>query len=427
MRKIATWILLALTPAFAQNPPFSSPPTPPIAPVPPGGGIDGAISMLCSLVGGNLTINFENWQINLCEISKFFETYDKNTQQFLGVQAHLTKKLDKPLLRTSWFLENINDALQSRGEAPIAQAPKPSGETPAELYRKALEEDPSTPEDEAKKDPREVEKRSLQYVEKTYETLMEDLGSTVNQYVHQVKTYYQTVSNLQAQRKTLQERLASTTPGSPEAEALVNRINEVDRKITDTITQAMEFARKEHDRVTAVQQAVYQAVQDMDKYIADIEGQTGKLGAAQAAKRISKEQTKKFQELIKDANDKVQQLVREAQNATSTRAAVQVLAKGLGQITQATVVTQSLLHSALSELAQQNVYTNQQIAQMANQVARQAAAELAAQAEELNAQMNLNLGKAEVLARYAESWKKTKENLFDNPCAERWFWGCNSP
>ncbi len=101
--------------------------------------------------------------------------------------------------------------------------------------------------------------------------------------------------------------------------------------------------------------------------------------------------------------------MEEAQNATSTRAAVQIAVKGLAQLTQGNVVMQSLLYQALAELAQQNVYTNQQLAFQTERLADILGGQVAATAQEAANEVGYVMGQLDAATGTAEGvrelWK----------------------
>lgn len=412
MRRFAAGILLALNLGWAQ--PLIPPPSLPLPPIP--GDLGGIVGLLCQFFG-EISIQIEGWQINFCEINRFLEKYNTNTQLFLKAQDHMVSRLDRPLVQTGWYIESLNENLGSLGRAPLPAPTEPRG-SPAEIYRKALEKD--IPIEKA-------EEAALETIADHYGDVFGSLRGVVDSYSYRVNDYTSRLRAMERSIQSLQKRLEKTLPGTEEAQRIIARIHEIERNISKIQREAMDYTYREAPRVLAAHQAAKQAFSDIDKLITDLYGQTNRLAATKAAKRIAEAQAEEFAKLIEETNKKAAALVKEAQNATSTRAAVQILAKGLAQLTTTTAVTQSLLHSALAELAQQAVYTNQQIAQSANIMAKNAAIEYLAKAEEIQAIISENLGKMRVLQDQAEALQKAKVLLFDNPCVTRWHLGCGIP
>lgn len=414
-RKFAVYLLsLLLAFASAQNQPPPGLPQPPGFPLPPGipPNPGGVIGLLCTLLG-NVSIQIQDWQINFCELNRFFEAYNKNTKLFLQTQYYTMDKVDRPLFQTSWYLGMINENLNALGRDPL---PVPTAPTtsPADVYKKALARDWTV---------EEAEEKAMDAVSKHYSEVFMGLAAVVDAYNKKVEEYYRAIKSKEDTIKGLQERLKQVPPGTAEAEQIIRQIHRLNEAISADMREALAYVEKEAPRINAARAASKQVLTDLDKLTNDIASQNNRLAAAKAAKRVAEEQTQKFIDLIKETNEKVNKLVEEAQNATSTRAAVQILSKGLGQLTQTTVVTQSLLHAALAELAQQNVYTNQQIAQSANLIAKQAAIDIANRSEELQAQISTDMGKLRTLVDNAETLQQAKKVMFDNPCVKIWHLG----
>jgi len=102
-----------------------------------------------------------------------------------------------------------------------------------------------------------------------------------------------------------------------------------------------------------------------------------------------------LRDLAEKTKDAATNLYQEAQNASSTRAAVQLLARGIGELANAQVASIAALQKSLATMAAQNVYTNQQLSEISALLAEQQAAEVQRSASELHIEAAKVIGTAE--------------------------------
>lgn len=138
--------------------------------------------------------------------------------------------------------------------------------------------------------------------------------------------------------------------------------------------------------------------------------------AAQISAKRSSELAEEAFKVVEGASKEAQKLRDNAQNAVSTRAAVQVVAEGLAALMDKNVTTLALVQSSLAELARQNVYTNQQISHVAEAVVKETAEQYHQALEESDAISRMMLAQAEQYLKEGERYKKEAKRVFDDSC-----------
>jgi len=129
----------------------------------------------------------------------------------------------------------------------------------------------------------------------------------------------------------------------------------------------------------------------------------------------------------KEAASRASELADNAQNASSTRAAVQVLAEGIGDMLESNVASLAAVQMSLAELAQQQVYTNEQINRVASNTVKDVAEERSSELEEAVTDTTYLQAVSQAFLEQGDSIVKQADLLFDTSCAKKSHWweeGC---
>lgn len=158
---------------------------------------------------------------------------------------------------------------------------------------------------------------------------------------------------------------------------------------------------------------------------AEIEGAEILANAQASAERLATEYS--LAESAREASSKASELADNAQNASSTRAAVQVLAEGMGAMLESNVASLTAVQMSLAELAQQQVYTNQQINRVANETVKSVAEQRSDELEDAATELAYFTAMANSFLGQGSSLVQNANRLFDTSCAQKprwWEEGC---
>ena len=158
---------------------------------------------------------------------------------------------------------------------------------------------------------------------------------------------------------------------------------------------------------------------------AEIEGAEILANAQASAERLATEYS--LVESAREASSKASELADNAQNASSTRAAVQVLAEGMGAMLEFNVASLAAVQMSLAELAQQQVYTNQQINRVANETVKEVAAQRSSELEDAATELAYFSALANGFLEQGGGLVRSADRLFDTSCAQNprwWEEGC---
>ncbi|GBD40660.1 hypothetical protein HRbin39_00029 [bacterium HR39] len=400
---------VALTASFTLTlaaPQVSSPP-----PSPSPQDLGGIISLLCQF--GDIEVGLGDWKLNLCALLGLFKEFNTNLNRFNLTMGKVFKDLDNPLISAATDTGVVGSMAREVGVA-LPDFPNPEGHRgPGEIYQDAYENDVS---------PADAEKEALKTIESAYKDYFTDLEKATEDIKDRLTGTWGRIEERRKRISQLQDQLSLVTPGTPEAESLIRQIFQEQDQLTQEAKILASHLSEAKRIYTATQASALQAVRHLDRAVSATKAKTPTLAAAQAAKRIS-EKTEDILNTIKETEEKTKALVEEAQNATSTRAAVQIAVKGLAQLTQGNVVMQSLLYQALAELAQQNVYTNQQLAYQTERLADILGGQVAATAQEAANEVGYVMGQLDAAVGTArgvrELWKSvlkpTRCNWYREP------------
>ena len=376
--------------------------------------LGGVIGLLCQF--GSLEIRLGDWSFNFCGLVRLFQDFAQNFERFKETLGLAFVDLNAPLVGAerdtgvvAELARQAYDGLrqQSQMNLPAYTLPQKS---PGEIYEEAFKTDRS---------PMEAEDEALREVQESFNEYFRQLERTVAPVEASLADRLQRISALRQDLSRLQDRLRQTPFGSSEAERLVQDIFQRQEDLAQeakNLANELAYAKSVY---TGVQGTALQALRRYDQTVSAIKAKTPTLSAAQSAKKIS-EKVEEFQKLIEDATAKTQALVEEAQNATSTRAAVQIAVKGIAQLAEGQVVTQSLLYQALTELARQNVYTNQQLAHQTERIANLLGQQVASVAQEATNEVSYTIGQVEAATQTVEGVRRFYKSLYGTRCD--WYW-----
>lgn len=208
----------------------------------------------------------------------------------------------------------------------------------------------------------------------------------------------------------------------PETQRAVKKLEAAQKKLAAKQQEYAKIARaasKEYAILSRMNNDLNRAALEAQRKVA---GQTAVLGAQKGAEALIKDES------LKKLGDQVQQaseeLWKEAQNATSTRAAVQLLARGLGQIANTQVASMTAIQKTLGDLATQQVYTNQQLAFLTEQIAAQQASELQQAAAEVEYEMANIIASGESVTERLSGVLDFKKAYGAVSCSKWWVGDC---
>ncbi|ADR37793.1 hypothetical protein Ocepr_2345 (plasmid) [Oceanithermus profundus DSM 14977] len=221
------------------------------------------------------------------------------------------------------------------------------------------------------------------------------------------------------------ERLVVTSPMDDEYGALADACARERAARREKIAQFIaEASRKTFDYAQSSIQAAEQARRNEDAQ-RQIEGARILANAQASAERLASDYS--LAATAKDASSRAKELADNAQNASSTRAAVQVLAEGMSSLLESNTASLAAVQMSLAELAQQQVYTNQQINRVASQTVKEVAGQESELIEEALADAAYFEGLHDAFSEQGESLIRNAEALFDTSCAKKprwWEEGC---
>lgn len=193
------------------------------------------------------------------------------------------------------------------------------------------------------------------------------------------------------------------------------------QEFTDFLSQASEAVLDYADRAQATAANVASVVRTQ----AELEG-TGILANAQAsAERLATDYS--LVKSAQEASNRASELADNAQNASSTRAAVQVLAEGMGAMLESNVASLAAVQMSLAELAQQQVYTNQQINRVARETIKSVADQRSVELEDGATELAYFTALGTSFFEQGDGLVKSASRLFDTSCANQGRWweeGC---
>lgn len=396
-------------PTEGVPPPMPSPPgnPPPISPPPgnkkPAPNLGQIICIVTKLFG----INLEFCEM-IHESRRYYENYFFT---FDPSAAYALKALDSTGERGIWLTKSINEILTNLGYKPIPELGKHNAGT---VLAEAVK-DPGNPGNAIESAIDRINRHYEAYVQRVENEVLKPYEERVNKFYNSMREKEQRISELR-------KKLRQVPPGSAESQDIVNQIKQLEEEWNATYREALSYVRKEYPRVKGALDTLYRVSQLAEEERGQARRSIGVLGGTKAVKHIVDEQQQEIESMIKKAEGVVEDLVKTAKGANSTRATMVVAVEALGALITGQTYMTSVLHQALMELAQQNVYTNEAILALGNEIAAQQSRELAQMASETAHIMGINLGKLENLEGNVNIIQKASERLAKNPCRRDWFW-----
>jgi len=337
----------------------------------------------------------------ICQVSDALENFRANYEDFLKFSQDVTAQLGSELV------PSLSDFIAGKikGEASEVELPKEV----ADFLNKLA----SLPKD-TKQDLQDLLKGFDDQKQFLTESTLEELKKVLND-----RLFADDLKNLDTllNPEAIKEACDPASLGEEKkCKSLIEARKQAIRRIQASLEDSLETATNLQQKAARTEELQKRLEREKTTYAAQI-----------SAKRSSELAEEAFK-VVKGASEEAQKLRDNAQNAVSTRAAVQVVAEGLASLMDKNVTTLSLVQSSLAELARQNVYTNQQIGHVAETVVRDTAEQYHQALEESDAYSRMMLAQAEHYLEEAERYKKEARRVFDDTCfrkhPDNWIKAC---
>mgnify|MGYP001627178529 CR=1 FL=1 len=382
----------------------------------PASGLVDAVNQICGA--------WKNAQENYNRLAKELEYYRRL------LESGLFQSLES--LARGGYLDELDPSTRRKALTAAYGGTESEAQAKLEETADALRKEIQSILDQATKDPNP----DLEAVKSDIQEKIEERGGKVLEFVdNYINTRSQEVENkrkeLEATKNAYRKALAKVQDLSlkkgmddPDTQSAIAALKAAQADLAAKQREYAKIARaasKEYAILSRVSNDLNRAVLEAQRKVA---GQTAVLGAQKGAEALIRDES------LKKLGDQVQQaseeLWKEAQNATSTRAAVQLLARGLGQIANTQVASTTAIQKALGDLATQQVYTNQQLALLTEQIAAQQASELQQAAAEVEYEMANIIASGESVTERLSGVLDFKKAYGAMSCSKWWVGDCGN-
>lgn len=236
----------------------------------------------------------------------------------------------------------------------------------------------------------------------------DDLSAEVDrdaQRVEQKKQAY-----LQAQ-KAVEQAISTYGFASKQADEAVKNLRKKLTEYQEAKVKHAELIKLVNEQATVVHTLGGSLASEYAK--TQVEGRREAIlqGNRNIAKALTED--KSLLDLQKKVKSRGEELIREAQNATSTRAATQLLMSAMAEAMNAQVVSQAAMQKALAQIATQNVYTNQQLATIGAEIAAQMQMEAENEMAVLSAESSMAAARLQQLDQAAKGYDSFRATVSD--------------
>lgn len=383
------------------------PPQPPQEKDPPQTPID-LSEIVCAIISSIL-------KINICEFRNQSHRYHENYQfRFLPSVRFTLEEIDDRSESGRERDRTLNEELKEMGRKPIPELRE--HEVGKRMASDALKDEP----------PPAVINKALTEATNHYRRHIESLESqVVEPYRREMDKRMKRHKELEEKIRELRQRLGELTPGSAEAASLVEEIRKLEDEWYEHYKDTLRYVRKEYPRLMAAAHSALGAAEALEETRSQIRRAKGLVGSAGAVNKIVEHQRKEINSTIRKVEKIAETLVEDAYKANSTRAATVLVVEALANLMAQQVHVQSVLHQALMELAQQNVYTNESLLALGNEMAAQMSRQISMEAQKAQQELAIMMGKMETLEDSVTAWRQAVDRRKNNPCRDNWFWNCS--
>ncbi|MCX7740146.1 MAG: hypothetical protein N2047_03880 [Meiothermus sp.] len=367
--------------------------------------------------------------VDFCSIEKAWKEAIAGVKDAQGLGANLIQmNFNAPLSEvlkqfdTSQLdSQRVTTVLQQTGmtRADLQQAEDKTNQKIREILKKLRDDENYTPE-QARQDIGKVLQENsgkvAKFAKSYYDQTLSKLNNLESNYRTAHTNYITTLQQIQQQSKT-------DGFTSQKVKSLLQQAKQQQQTALNALNQYQSEVAKLKKEIPTLQNILSENMSWSAS--AKERSRSGEILSAAERNAARLAADKSLQELANKVGEAGQKLVTQAQNATSTRAAVQLLARGFADLGNGLVASQSALQKSLAGLAAQELYTNYQLAQLNERLAAEISQNIAQTSNELSIEYAQIAAKAEDLFKNADRYNAFTGVMGQPSCKKWWKGECN--
>lgn len=367
--------------------------------------------------------------VDFCSIEKAWKEAIAGVKDAQGLGANLIQmNFNAPLSEvlkqfdTSQLdSQRVTTVLQQTGmtQADLQQAEDKTNQKIREILKKLRDDENYTPE-QARQDIGKVLQENsgkvAKFAKSYYDQTLSKLNNLESNYRTAHTNYITTLQQIQQQSKT-------DGFTSQKVKSLLQQAKQQQQTALNAFNQYQSEVAKLKKEIPTLQNILSENMSWSAS--AKERSRSGEILSAAERNAARLAADKSLQELANKVGEAGQKLVTQAQNATSTRAAVQLLARGFADLGNGLVASQSALQKSLAGLAAQELYTNYQLAQLNERLAAEISQNIAQTSNELSIEYAQIAAKAEDLFKNADRYNAFTGVMGQPSCKKWWKGECN--